>query len=141
MALVDALVALWHEYQAKGSTYRQHRQRVFKASCTNHYRSGLVQILEALELGSTNTVHAPMMTALALIKRYKSERTNHTKYYAVGETVPVEKIVPAELAELMYRTDKAGRRRILPSVYECGVFQTLRDKLRCKEIWVHGALK
>ncbi|MET8006580.1 Tn3 family transposase [Nonomuraea glycinis] len=138
---VDTLVALWHEYQAKGSTYRQHRQRVFKASYTSRYRTGLIQILEALEFGSTNTVHAPMMTALALIKRYKTERTNHTKYYAVGETVPVEKIVPAELAELMYRTDKAGRRRILRSVYECGVFQTLRDKLRCKEIWVHGALK
>nr|WP_231618707.1 Tn3 family transposase [Nonomuraea sp. SBT364] len=138
---VDTLVALWHEYQAKGSTHRQHRQRVFKASYTNHYRTGLIQILEALEFGSTNTVHAPMMTALALIKRYKSERTNHTKYYATGETVPVEQINPAELAELMYRTDKAGRRRILRSVYECGVFQTLRDKLRCKEIWVHGALK
>ncbi|MEV0418632.1 Tn3 family transposase [Streptosporangium canum] len=138
---VDTLVALWHEYQAKGSTYRQHRQRVFKASYTNHYRTGLIQILEALEFGSTNTVHAPMMTALALIKRYKSERTNHTKYYATGESVPVEQIVPAELAELMYRTDKAGRRRILRSVDECGVFQTLRDKLRCKEIWVHGALK
>lgn len=49
--------------------------------------------------------------------------------------------MPAELAELMYRTDKSGRQRILRSVYECGVFQTLRDKLRCKEIWVHGAYK
>jgi hypothetical protein len=26
-------------------------------------------------------------------------------------------------------------------MYECGVFQTLRDKLRCKEIWVVGAQK
>ncbi|MGH3533482.1 MAG: Tn3 family transposase [Pseudonocardiaceae bacterium] len=138
---VDTLVALWHEYMSKGTTYRQHRQRVFKASYTNHYRTGLIQIVEALEFGSTNTVHAPMMTALALIKRYKAERTNHTKYYATGETVPVERIVPAELAELMYRTDKRGRRRILRSVYECGVFQTLRDKLRCKEIWVVGAGK
>src|SRR6266851_5066936 len=138
---VDTLVALWHEYQSKGSSYRQHRQRVFKASYTNHYRTGLIQILEALEFGSTNTVHAPMMAALALIKRYKAERTNRTQYYAAGESVPIEQIVPAELAELMYRTDKSGRRRILRSVYECGVFQTLRDKLRCKEIWVHGALK
>ena len=39
----------------------------------------------------------------------------------------------------MYRADKAGRTRILRSVYECGVFQTLREKLRCKEIWVVGA--
>jgi TnpA family transposase len=138
---VDTLVALWHEYTHKGSTYRQHRQRVFKASYTNHYRARLIQILEALEFGSTNTMHAPMMTALALIKRYKAETTHRTKYYATGETVPVEGIVPAELAELMYRTDKNGRRRILRSVYECGVFQTLREKLRCKEIWVHGAYK
>lgn len=56
---VDTLVALWHEYTSKGSTYRQHRQRVFKASYTHHYRTGLIQILEALEFGSTNTVHAP----------------------------------------------------------------------------------
>ncbi|MBB5781862.1 Tn3 family transposase [Nonomuraea jabiensis] len=138
---VDTLVALWHEYQHKGTSYRQHRQRVFKASYTNHYRAGLIQILEALEFGSTNTMHAPMMTALALIKRYKAETTHRTKYYATGETVPVEGIVPAELAELMYRTDKNGRQRILRSVYECGVFQMLRDKLRCKEIWVHGAYK
>ncbi|WP_336207007.1 DUF4158 domain-containing protein [Nonomuraea sp. LPB2021202275-12-8] len=127
---VDTLVALLHEYTHKGSTYRQHRQRVFKASYTNHYRTGLVQILEALEFGSTNTVHAPMMTALALIKRYKAEATNRTKYYATGESVPVDRIVPAELAELMYRTDKRGHQRILRSVYECGVFQTLREQLR-----------
>lgn len=138
---VDTLVALWQEYNSKGSTYRQHRQRVFKASYTHHYRTGLIQIIEALEFGSTNTVHAPMMAALALIKRYRAEHTHRTKYYAIGETVPVERIVTAELAELMYRTDKRGRRRILRSVYECGVFQTLRDKLRCKEIWVHGAYK
>lgn len=139
--LLDEELALWHEYKSKGSTYRQHRQRVFKASYTNHYRTGLIQILEALEFGSTNTVHAPMMAALALIKRYKAERTNRTRYYAIGEAVPIDGIVPAELAELMYRTDKKGRQRILRSVYECAVFQTLRDKLRCKEIWVHGAHK
>nr|WP_231509676.1 Tn3 family transposase [Streptosporangium roseum] len=86
---VDTLVALWHEYRAKGSTYRQHRQRVFNAFYTNHYRTGLIQIPEALEFGSANTVPAPMMTALAPIKRYRSERTNHTKYYATGESVPL----------------------------------------------------
>lgn len=138
---VATLVALMHEYNSKGSSYRQHKQRVFKASYTNHYRTGLIAIIEALEFGSTNTVHAPMMAALALIKRYKAERTNRTQYYAIGETVPIEGIIPGELAELMYRKDKRGRQRILRSVYECGVFQTLRDKLRCKEIWVHGAYK
>jgi hypothetical protein len=134
-------VALWHEYHSKGSTYRQHRQRVFKASYTNQYRTGLIQIIEALEFGSTNTVHALMMAALALIKQYRAEHTHRTKYYAIGESLPVQHIVPGELAELMYRTDTGGRQRNLHSVYECGVFQILRDKLRCKEIWVHDVYK
>jgi TnpA family transposase len=133
------LVQLLHEYKAKGSTYRQHKQRVFKASYTSHYRTGLIQIIEALEFGSTNTVHAPMMTALALIKRYKADADNRTKCYALGETVPVDGVIPAELVELLYRADSKRRQRILRSVYECGVFQTLREKLRCKEIWVVGA--
>ncbi len=68
---------------------------MFKASYTNHYRTGLVQILEVLEFGSTNTVHAPMMDALALIKRYKADVSHRIKYYALGEHVPVDGIVPA----------------------------------------------
>jgi hypothetical protein len=38
---------------------------------THHYRRGLIGLLEALEFGSTNTAHAPVMQALDLIKRYK----------------------------------------------------------------------
>ena len=50
-------------------------------------------------------------------------------------------MIPRDLADLLYKTDKRGRRRVQRTVYECGVFQTLRDKLRCKEIWVAGAGK
>ena len=112
---------------------------MFKASYTNHYRKGLIQLLDALEFGSTNTAHAPMMEALALIKRYSNQATGNTQYYARGEHVPVDGVVPADLRELMYRADKRGQMRILRSVYECRVFQTLREQLRCKEIWVAGA--
>ena len=76
--------------------------------------------------------------ALALIKRYKTEVPGRVKCDAPGEHVPVDGIIPAELAELMYQGD-GKRRRILRTVYECGVFQALREKLRCNEIWVAGA--
>jgi hypothetical protein len=136
----ETLAALLREYRANGTSYRQHRQRVFKASYTSHYRAGLIQIIEVLEFGSTNTAHAPMVEALALIKRYKADVPGRVKCYAAGEHVPVDGIIPAELAELMYAGE--GRcRRILRTVYECGVFQALREKLRCKEIWVIGAEK
>ena len=136
----ETLAALLREYRSNGTSYRQHRQRVFKASYTSHYRAGLIQIVEVLEFGSTNTAHAPMVEALALIKRYKADVPGRVKCYAAGERVPVDGIIPAELAELMYLGDGKGR-RILRTVYECGVFQALREKLRCKEIWVVGAEK
>ena len=101
----ETLVALLREYKANGTSYRQHRQRVFKASYTSHYRAGLIQIIEVLEFGSTNTVHAPMVEALALIKRYKADVPGRVKCYAPGEHVPVDGIIPAELAELMYQGD------------------------------------
>ncbi len=104
------------------------------------YRTGLIQIIEVLEFGPANTVHAPMAEALALIKRYKADVPGRVKCYAPGEHVLVDGIIPAELAELMYQGD-GKRRRILRTVYECGVFQALREKLRCKEIWVAGAEK
>lgn len=82
-----------------------------------------------------------MLQALELIKRYKAEHPGNTRYYACGEHVPVDGVIPKDLVELLYKTDKRGRARIQRTVYECGVFQTLRDKLRCKEIWVVGADK
>lgn len=45
------------------------------------------------------------------------------------------------MGELLYRVDKRGRQRVQRTVYECGVFQALRERLRCKEIWVIGAEK
>ena len=44
-------------------------------------------------------------------------------------------------AEVVYRTDTRGRRRVVRMVYEVVAFQALREQLRCKEIWVVGADK
>jgi hypothetical protein len=64
---------------------------------------------------------------------------NRVKCRALGESVPVMGMIPRERVELLCRADSKRRQRILRSVYECGVFQTLREKLRRKEIWVVGA--
>ena len=68
----------------------------------------------------------PTVEALALIKRYKADVPTQVKCYAPGEHAPVNGVVPAELAELMYQGDGKRRQRVLRTVYECGVFQALR---------------
>ena len=60
------MMDLLAEDKAKGTAFRQHKQRVFKASYTNHYRAGLIELIDALELRSHNTVHSPVLDALAL---------------------------------------------------------------------------
>ena len=72
----QTLIALMGEYKAKGSSFRQHKQRVFKASYTSHYRHGLVELIQALDFRSANTAHRPMIEALELIKRYSNKATN-----------------------------------------------------------------
>ncbi len=139
--LIDLLITIVHRINAHAE------QKVVQAFISDYRRvtgkenilSGLIALTGALEFRSANTARTPVLQALELIKRYKAETTHNTQYYARGEQVPLDGVVPADLRELLYNTDKRGRPRILRSVYEYGVFQTLREKLRCKEIWVTGA--
>jgi len=61
---------LVHEFKTKGPLYRRTVQTTLKASYTNHYRRGLIKLLDVLEFRSSNTVHQPVIEALTLIRRY-----------------------------------------------------------------------
>ncbi|MEU6371199.1 hypothetical protein ABZ876_37335 [Streptomyces sp. NPDC046931] len=135
----QALRELVHEFKTRGPVYRRTVQTTLKASYTNHYRRGLVRLLDVLEFRSSNHTHRPVIEALALVARYAA--AGNTTYYPLGETVPVHKAMGGDWAEVVYRTDKRGRRRVARMVYEVVAFQALRDQLKCKEIWVAGADK
>ncbi len=124
------------EYRSKGTEYQRNKRRVFKASYTNHYRRGLIKLLGVLEFRSNNTAHQPVIEALDLIARHAATATH---YYPLGERVVVEGVIRADWADLAVVTDFRGRERVVRTVYEASVFQALRERLRCKEIWVVGA--
>ncbi|ARF52967.1 Tn3 family transposase [Streptomyces gilvosporeus] len=130
---------LVHEFKTRGPVYRRTVQTTLKASYTNHYRRGLVKLLDVLEFRSSNHTHRPVIEALALVARYAN--AGNTTYYPLGETVPVHKAMGGDWAEVVHRTDKRGRRRVVRMVYEVVAFQALRDQLKCKEIWVVGTDK
>jgi hypothetical protein len=125
------------EFKHAGPTYRRIVQTTLKASYTNHYRRGLIRLLEVLEFRSTNTAHQPIIGALGLIGRHAA--AGNITYYPAGEHVPVHSGVTGDWAELVYRTDTRGQQRVVRMVYEIATFQALRERLRCKEIWVLGA--
>ncbi|MGW4471845.1 hypothetical protein ACWENQ_19430 [Nonomuraea sp. NPDC004354] len=57
----------------------------------------------------------------------------------MAPAAPEHKGTLKDWADLVHRTDTRGRRRVARMVYEVATFQTLREQLRCKEIWVVGA--
>ncbi|MCW2913836.1 MAG: Tn3 family transposase [Actinomycetia bacterium] len=133
----QTLKDLVHEFKTKGPAYRTTVQTTLRASYTNHYRRGLIALLEMLEFKSTNTAYQPVIRALELIRRYA--KAGNTTYYPRGETVPEHRGTSGAWEDLVFKNDKRGRRRVVRMVYEIVTFQALRDALRCKEIWVVGA--
>ncbi|PRX41754.1 uncharacterized protein DUF4158 [Nonomuraea fuscirosea] len=82
----QTLRELVHEFKTKGPVYRRTVQTTLKASYTNHYQRGLIELLEVLEFRSNNTAHQPVIDALKLVKRYA--KAGNTTYYPLGESAP-----------------------------------------------------
>ncbi|MER6129584.1 DUF4158 domain-containing protein [Streptomyces sp. NPDC001795] len=85
----QTLRELVHEFKTRGPVYRRTVQTTLKASYTNHYRRGLIKLLDVLEFRSSNHTHRPVIEALALVARYAA--AGNTTYYPLGEKVPVHK--------------------------------------------------
>ncbi|MEN3308939.1 MAG: hypothetical protein V7603_5141 [Micromonosporaceae bacterium] len=134
----QTLRELVHEFKTKGPVYRRTVQTTLKASYSNHYRRGLIELLDVLEFRSNNATHRPVLDALDLIKRHAEARLT---YYPAGETVPTHKGLLGDWTTLVFNDTGKGGRRVVRSVYEICTFQALRERLRCKEIWVVGADK
>lgn len=133
---------LVHEYKTKGPIYQRTVKTTLRASYTNHYRRGLIRLLEVLEFRSSNT-HRPVLDALELIARHSvaggAATTGNRTYFPVGEDVAVHAGLGGDWEPLVWSTDSQGRRRARRLTYEIATFQALRERLRCKDIWVVGA--
>lgn len=93
-------------------------------------------LLNVLHFRSNNTQHQPLIKALELIAAYLDETD---PYFPKEEDVPLDDVIQKQWQGWIYQKDKNGQRRIRRVRYELCVLQSLRDKLRCREIWVAGS--
>lgn len=131
----DRLRLLVEEAKNKGS-YRQSVQRRISASYTHHYRQILPPLLQALVFRSNNEQYQPLIKALKVVAAHLQDKD---PFYPEEENVPIENVIQKQWQNWIYQKDKGTQRRIRRVRYELCVLQSLRDKLRCKEIWVEGA--
>jgi hypothetical protein len=71
-----------------------------------------------------------------LIRKYNEYGV---RFFADFEDIPVDNVIKTSMKELIIEKDTKNQERINRTNYEIMVLQALRDKLRCKEIWVVGA--
>jgi TnpA family transposase len=131
----ETLRRLVKEFKASGD-YDEQVHRILRSSYSQHYRRIVPDILKVLIFRSNNRAYQTVIEALALIERYAQSRQIT---YPEQETVPIRGVIRPGWQPMVFETDPQGRTRINRINYEMGVLDSLRDRLRSKEIWVEGA--
>lgn len=134
----ETLKELVKESKSFGIPYKKQVYIKVRDSYANHYRQMIPKILEILNFYSNNESYQPIIKAIELIKKYSDK---NIRYFPVNENIPIDDVVKASLKKLVVEEDESGNEQINRINYEICVLQSLRDKLRCKEIWVLGANK
>lgn len=129
------LRSILQEIRTTGTAYQGTVRLVLKRSYGAHYRRMLPELLEALTFRCTNPRHQPVMEAIGLLKAHL--KTKGTAY-PEGVKVPLEGVVrPAWMPHVVEA--EGDPPKINRIAYEVCVLRALRERLRCREIWVAGS--
>jgi hypothetical protein len=127
---------LLKELKYNKNVYREKVYYKMRSSYSHSYRTAISELLRNLEFRSNNPKHRPVIEALDLVKRYIGTKQ---KYFPIDNDVPINEVIPPKFMKVVLEKDTKGNPRVNRINYEIAVLQSLRDKLRCKEIWVVGA--
>ena len=120
-----------------GKSFKERLHAKMRRSYTRYYRRLLPLILKALEFRSDSLNLQPLLEAIQLLKA--SAEVPSAEPYPKETDVPMEGVLSAEWQDAVMVTGKQGEPEIDRASYELGVLRTVREKLRCKELWVEGA--
>ncbi len=113
----------------------EHRVKlVARGSYGHHYRRIVPTLLEVLSFQCNNDRHRPVMDALALLDKYRNHKA---AVFPENEKVPLNGVVRNDWQGLVVDDKHGGGINLI--TYEWCVLTTLREKVRCKEVWVKGA--
>jgi hypothetical protein len=110
-----------------------------RSSYQRHYRRILPDIMNALKFYSSNDNYKPIIEAIELINKYLDSSSKH---YSTDENVPIEGVVrPMWQDTLKETSSKKNTSKVKRIDYELCALQALKDKIRCREVWINGADK
>lgn len=126
------------ELRYNNTVYREQVYGTMRSSYGATYRKALSELLQMLVFRSNNEQHQPIIKALSIIEQYMGTKQ---KYFPVSDGIPIDEVIRPMWLDTVWEKDPEGRPRINRMNYEICVLHVLRERLRCKEIWVEGALR
>ncbi|MEM9905456.1 MAG: Tn3 family transposase, partial [Cyanobacteria bacterium P01_D01_bin.44] len=108
-----------------------------RSAYTHYYRRLLPLILTSVEFRSDSAALKPLLAAIELLKSYADKPRQEP--YGEEVEVPMDGVLSADWQTAAMTTNAKGTPKIDRATYELGVLRTVREKLRCKELWVVGA--
>ena len=120
-----------------GKSFKERFHAKMRRSYTRYYRRLLPLILNALEFRFDSLNLKPLLAAIKLLKA--SAELPSAKPYSAETDVPMDGVLSLDWQDSVMVIGKRGEPEIDRASYELGVLRTVREKLRCKELWVEGA--
>jgi len=117
------------------NSYRCKVYSLMKNSYSRHYRRMIPELFDVLEFRSNNEIHKPVLDALKMVKKLMA---SNVKTILVS-SIPILGVIKPKWRRAVIQSDCNGNEFIERVNYEICVLQSLREKLRCKEIWIEGA--
>ena len=131
----DTFEKLLKEAAASGGARNARIHTAVRASYGSYYRRMLPRLLAAVEFCSNNAGHRPLLDAIAAIRAAEGAG----RQYHDLEDIAVDGVIRPKWRDIVIETAPDGRRRVNRINYEICALQSLRERLRCKEVWVAGA--
>ncbi len=131
----EKLAAIIKGHKTRG-TWNQLVFQVMRSSYAHHYRPMLPDTLKVLDFKSNNVIHRPVLKALAWIESMKNDTRRIVR---LKDGIPIDGVIAPKWYNCVVEADSSGCLRINRINYELCVLLALRDRIRCKEIWVVGS--
>lgn len=122
---------------SSGGTFREQLQGKMRLSYTRHYRQMLSRLLNVLDFQASAAYLNPLLKAIEVLKTHAD--TPPREPFPETVEVPIEGVITPEWQSVVQSENADGETILDRAVYELCVLRTLREKLRCKEVWEPGA--
>ena len=118
-------------------TFREQLQTKMRSSYLRHYRQMLSRLLNVIDFQMQAEHLKPLLKALELLKTHADSPPREP--FPDTAEVPIEGVVPSEWQSKVQQENADGDTVLDRAVYELCVLRTLREKIRCKEVWIPDA--